>query len=151
MKNFMLLINLIAGFIFIGCQSPQSKWQIAENPLLTQWASDVDPENPWPEYPRPQMVRENWLNLNGLWDYAILPKENSEPSTWDGKILVPYPVESALSGVKKRINPDQKLWYHTTFRIPEKWQNSRNGWMAFIYRIRNIPIRSWHRRSSSFP
>ena len=81
MKKTILLVNLIIGLIFTSCQSPQSKWQIAKNPLLTQWASDVDPENPWPEYPRPQMVRENWLNLNGLWDYAILPKENSEPET----------------------------------------------------------------------
>lgn len=125
MKKNILLVNLIAGLFFTSCQSPQSKWQIIENTLLTQWASDVDPENPWPEYPRPQMVRENWLNLNGLWDYAILPKENSEPSKWDGKILVPYPVESALSGVKKRINPDQKLWYHTTFRIPKEWQETQ--------------------------
>ena len=125
MKKSILLANLIAVLIFTSCHSPQSKWQITENPLLTQWASDVDPENPWPEYPRPQMVRENWLNLNGLWDYAILPKENSEPSDWDGKILVPYPVESALSGVKKRINPEQKLWYHTTFRIPKEWQETQ--------------------------
>ena len=126
MKKYILLANLIAVLIFTSCHSPQSKWQITENPLLTQWASDVDPENPWPEYPRPQMVRENWLNLNGLWDYAILPKENSEPSKWDGKILVPYPVESALSGVKKRINPEQKLWYHNTFRIPEEWEETQN-------------------------
>ena len=124
-KNILLVILLIAGLIFTSCHSPQSKWQISENPLLTQWASDVDPENPWPEYPRPQMVREKWLNLNGLWDYAILPKENPEPSDWDGKILVPYPVESALSGVKKRINPNQKLWYHTSFRIPEEWQKTQ--------------------------
>ena len=80
MKKYILLANLIVVLIFTSCHSPQSKWQITENPLLTQWASDVDPENPWPEYPRPQMVRGNWLNLNGLWDYAILPKENSEPS-----------------------------------------------------------------------
>jgi len=125
MKKYILLTNLIAVLIFTSCHSPQSKWHITENPILTQWASDVDPENPWPEYPRPQMVRENWLNLNGLWDYAILPKENSEPSNWDGKILVPYPVESALSGVKKRITPEQKLWYHTTFRIPEEWEETQ--------------------------
>lgn len=124
-------MNLIAGFFFIDCQSPQSKWQIAENPLLTQWASDIDPENPWPQYPRPQMVRENWLNLNGLWDYAILPKENSEPSDWDGKILVPYPVESALSGVRKRISPDQKLWYYTSFRIPEEWPEKQKVILHF--------------------
>jgi len=126
MKKSILLVNLIAWLFITSCHSPQSKWQITENPLLTQWASDVDPENPWPEYPRPQMVRKNWLNLNGLWDYAILPKEDSEPSDWDGKILVPYPIESALSGVKKRISPDQKLWYHTTFRVPKEWHETQN-------------------------
>lgn len=131
MKKSILFANLIAGLIFTSCHSPQSKWQIAENQLLTQWASDVDPENPWPQYPRPQMVRENWLNLNGLWDYAILPKESSEPSGWDGKILVPYPVESALSGVKKRISPDQRLWYNTTFRIPEEWQEKQKVILHF--------------------
>jgi len=124
-KNLLFLVSFITGLFFNSCHSPQSKWQIAESQLLTQWASDVDPENPWPQYPRPQMVREDWLNLNGLWDYAILLKENSEPSDWDGKILVPYPVESALSGVKKRITPDQKLWYHTTFRIPKEWQQTQ--------------------------
>lgn len=130
-KNFLMFLTLMAGLFFFSCHSPQSKWQIAENQLLTKWASDVDPENPWPEYPRPQMVRENWLNLNGLWDYAILPKENSEPSGWDGKILVPYPVESALSGVKKRISPDQKLWYHTSFRIPKEWPEKQKVILHF--------------------
>ena len=66
---------------------------------------------PLPEYPRPQMIRPQWVNLNGLWDYAILPKEHSAPNTFDGKILVPYAVESELSGVKKPLLPEQQLWY----------------------------------------
>ena len=84
---------------------------------MTRWAKDVSPQNPWPEYPRPQMVRDEWSNLNGLWDYAIEGKDQPTPREWEGKILVPYPVESALSGVKKRVGPDQVLWYRRPFDI----------------------------------
>jgi beta-galactosidase/beta-glucuronidase len=75
---------------------------------------------PLPEYPRPQMTRLEWVNLNGQWDYAILPKGSSAPKTFDGKILVPYPVESLLSGVQKPLLPDQCLWYQRTFSNPAK-------------------------------
>ena len=78
-----------------------------DNPILTQWALKVDPLKPWPEYPRPDMVRKKWVNLNGLWDYAITLKD-VKPEKWDGKILVPYPVESALSGVKRRISETRR-------------------------------------------
>src|SRR6185503_6663602 len=68
-----------------------------------------------PEYPRPQMVREKWANLNGLWDYAIAGQDAARPEKFDGKLLVPYPLESALSGVKKPLTPEQRLWYRRTF------------------------------------
>ena len=68
-----------------------------------------------PEYPRPQMVRDKWTNLNGLWQYAIRPKGEPRPENWDGEILVPFCVESALSGVKKAVKPDERLWYRRTF------------------------------------
>jgi len=73
---------------------------------------------PLPEYPRPQMTRPDWLNLNGEWDYAILSKDSPAPQTWDGKILVPYAVESLLSGVQKSLQPDQRLWYRRIFAHP---------------------------------
>lgn len=73
---------------------------------------------PLPEYPRPQMARPNWVNLNGPWDYAIQPKENSAPQSFDGKILVPYAVESLLSGVQKPLLPEQRLWYRRSFSSP---------------------------------
>jgi len=89
--------------------------------IATRWASSVGPENAWPEYPRPQMVRPKWQNLNGLWEYSITPKGSAAPSEYSGYILVPYPVESALSGVKKPLRPDQWLWYRRTLRIaPEQ-------------------------------
>lgn len=77
---------------------------------------------PLPEYPRPQMIRPQWINLNGLWDYAILTKEVSAPQAFDGKILVPYAVESFLSGVQKPLLPEQKLWYRRTFLFHQNWE-----------------------------
>jgi hypothetical protein len=80
-------------------------------PIATRWASSVSPTNAWTEYPRPQMVRDHWQNLNGLWDYAITARDVAPPRQYDGHILVPYPVESALSGVKRSLRADQWLWY----------------------------------------
>lgn len=93
-------------------------WKPAAGPLMTRWAKDVDPKNPLPEYPRPQLVREKWTNLNGLWDYAITAKDAAKPDKWDGQILVPYPIESALSGVMKPLDKDQRLWYRRSFDKP---------------------------------
>jgi hypothetical protein len=93
-------------------------WKPAESTLMTRWAKDVDPQQPHPEYPRPQLVRGNWMNLNGLWDYAIVGREAAEPESFDGQILVPFAVESALSGVKRTVTPEQRLWYRRTFEIP---------------------------------
>ncbi len=100
-------------------------WAPAKGPLMTRWAKDVSPKKVHPEYPRPQMVREEWQNLNGLWDYAIVDKDATQPSTWDGQILVPFPVESALSGVMKPVTEKQRLWYHRTFKVPGKWKGQR--------------------------
>lgn len=106
-------------------QARAQEWKPAEGPLMTRWAKDVSPDNVLPEYPRPQMVRKEWRNLNGLWDYAIRPKGEGKPGKWDGKILVPFAAESALSGVMKPVGPDNRLWYRRTFRIPEKWKGQR--------------------------
>lgn len=76
---------------------------------MTRWAKDVDPHKVHPEYPRPQMVREEWLNLNGLWQYAIRPKAEKKPHRYDGHILVPFPIESVLSGVGKAVGTENKL------------------------------------------
>ena len=101
------------------------EWHIADGPLKTRWAKDVSPANALPEYPRPQMVRKEWMNLNGLWDYAIIDKEAAVPEKFDGKILVPYPVESALSGVMKRVGDNNKLWYRRTFQLSPAFEGKR--------------------------
>ena len=82
-------------------------------PMMTTWGEKVTPENAWRGYPRPQMVRANWTNLNGEWDYAVTSVTNTSgrPEKWDGKILVPFPIESALSGVGRLLKPDEFLWY----------------------------------------
>lgn len=93
--------------------------------LLTRWAAEVTPDNVHQEYPRPQMVRKAWQNLNGRWDYSILPLNAEQPFEWQGKILVPFPVESALSGVSKSVSDTQTLWYHREFNVPVKRADQR--------------------------
>lgn len=93
--------------------------------LSTRWTEAVTPEKAWQEYPRPQMVRTDWLNLNGSWEYAIRPRSEDSPAVYDGRILVPYPIESALSGVQKTVGPDFRLWYRTEFEVPQAWKGRR--------------------------
>lgn len=100
-------------------------WHPAKAPLMTRWAAEVGPTNAWPEYPRPQLVRPDWANLNGLWDYAISPDSADQPPSFDGKILVPFPVESALSGVMTHFDENSKLWYHRAFSVPASWRGRR--------------------------
>lgn len=92
-----------------------AEWQPAQGPLMTRWGRQVTPDNVHPEYPRPQMVRSQWVNLNGLWDYAVRPASEGRPAAWDGKMLVPFPIESALSGVMRRVEPTERLWQRRTF------------------------------------
>jgi len=88
--------------------------------LRTRWAADVAPDRVLPEYPRPQMVRASWVNLNGPWDYAIRDSGAPPPArgAYDGTILVPFPVESQLSGVTRPVTPAQRLWYRRSFTLP---------------------------------
>lgn len=115
------VLLILVGFVPVGW----GKWEPAKGPLMTRWAADVSPERVHPEYPRPQLVRSEWLNLNGLWQYAIVPTNQARPEAWQGEILVPFPVESALSGVMKAVGPEQRLWYRRNFVVPEAWKGKR--------------------------
>lgn len=94
----------------------------AADKIKTRWAEQVDREHPWNVYPRPQMERADWLNLNGSWNYAIEPQKAPCPETWQGEILVPFAVESSLSGVGKRVRDNEALWYNRTFTVPASWK-----------------------------
>jgi Glycosyl hydrolases family 2/Glycosyl hydrolases family 2, sugar binding domain/Chitobiase/beta-hexosaminidase C-terminal domain/Glycosyl hydrolases family 2, TIM barrel domain/PA14 domain len=120
MRLFRFTPFLLIFICFSCIHKEEINWKIAENPIVTKWSQDVDPLKPWLQYPRPDMVRNAWINLNGLWDYAITQK-GIKPEKWDGSILVPYPVESAISGVRKRVSENQNLWYKRSFNIPNVW------------------------------
>ena len=134
-KNFLddgrVAAVLFGILVFMGgsCGKSASEeagtWRPVGDKIMTRWAGEVDPDRVHAEYPRPQMMRDEWLNLNGLWDYAIRPKESEATDGFDGKILVPFAVESALSGVGKAVGPENRLWYRRRFRIPRSWKKKR--------------------------
>lgn len=113
-------------FVF-GCakESTHTSWQPIDVHLKTRWSQKLAPNSVHSEYPRPQLQRKDWLNLNGLWDYAIRSRESGLPEKYEGNILVPFPVESALSGVGEPVGKDEYLWYRRRFEIPEKWMGQR--------------------------
>ena len=120
MKKIFLLCALCALFSVAKAQ-----WQPAGDNLKTDWGINLDPNNVLPEYPRPIMERERWQNLNGLWDYAIRPLNEAKPQEMDGDILVPFAVESSLSGVMQSLGQHKALWYEREFSVPAAWKNDR--------------------------
>lgn len=106
------------GFAFVASFLSSA----AENFIETEWSQKVSSENLWNRYPRPQMKRSEWLNLNGEWNYAITPKNSEKPKSFEGKILVPFAVESRLSGVQRSVGADSVLWYQRDFTIPKNWK-----------------------------
>ncbi|MFO7621985.1 MAG: beta-galactosidase, partial [Bacteroidales bacterium] len=119
MRKVVLLV-LVAVF---SMQQVNAQWKPVGDKIKTPWAEKVDVANPLPEYPRPQMERGQWLNLNGLWDYALVNKGSNYPDAYDGQILVPFPIESSLSGVQKSVGENQELWYQRSFTVPSDWKN----------------------------
>ena len=125
----------LAFVILAGLTAHAADWQPVPRPLITQWGKEVTPDNAWRDYPRPQLVREKWESLNGLWDYSIVDRPAGEsgpptgdtpvPTAWDGKILVPFCVESSLSGVGRGVTKNQLLWYRRSLTVPEAWQGKR--------------------------
>lgn len=102
-----------------------AQWKPVEGRISTQWSEQVNPDNVLPEYPRPIMERTEWKNLNGLWDYAIIEKGKHTPSVFDGKILVPFAVESSLSGVAKTVGAEKELVYRRSFDVPSSWKGKK--------------------------
>lgn len=116
-KRILLLVAVGAAAL-----ASHAEYKQAPVPLRTKWADEVTADKtPWNVYPRPLMQRDRWMNLNGLWNYAITPEGSRRPAP-EGEILVPYPVESSLSGVGRRVGPDSVLWYERTFEVPAAWK-----------------------------
>ena len=119
-KNFLTMLLALAL-----CSSTFAQWKPAGNKIKTSWGEQLDPKNVLPEYPRPIMERSDWKNLNGLWKYAITKKGDPTPAAYQGDILVPFAVESSLSGVGKMINEKEELWYQRTFDVPSAWRGKQ--------------------------
>lgn len=113
------LLRTSVALLSLALPILSADWRPAESTLTTPWTAKVSPGNALPEYPRPQMVRKQWTNLNGLWSYAVVNKDGEKPQNFTGSILVPFAIESSLSGVKQPVTPDQRLWYRRTFRAPK--------------------------------
>ena len=120
-----IITSTIAALLAVAGTLSAQNWTPAGNRIKTKWAEEVSPTNAHPEYPRPQMLRPEWKSLNGLWDYAVTPKSEACPKAFDGKILVPFAIESSLSGVGKALTPDDALWYSTSFSVPSNWKGKR--------------------------
>lgn len=115
-KNATIILFLCLGL------SLSAQWKPAGEKIKTEWANKVLPNNVLPEYPRPIMERKEWKNLNGLWNYAIQETGKPTPAKYDGQILVPFAVESSLSGVMKEVGSKNELWYNTTFTVESNWK-----------------------------
>ncbi|HOO56633.1 MAG TPA: glycoside hydrolase family 2 TIM barrel-domain containing protein [bacterium] len=145
-KYFAVTICFVLTAIFMVMNVQHARAAEAQpvrGPLDTRWAADVDREVPWQEYPRPQMVRAGWLNLNGQWEYEItkanpgkkllrddinvyLMKYNSvkkgDDGPMSGSILVPFSIESSISGVMRQVSEREYLWYRRSFEVPAEWK-----------------------------
>src|ERR1700724_2239354 len=118
MKLRTNLVAVLEAILFLLPISATA-WTAAGNRLTTQFAKDVDPSQPLPDYPRPGMVRDRWSNLNGIWSCSTTVLNATEPDRFPDQILVPFPVESSLSGLGQSVGPDHLLWYRRTFNAPE--------------------------------
>ena len=110
--------------LFCANVATAQSWQPVGDRIRTPWAEQVDPAKPLPEDPRPLMQRSEWLNLNGLWDYAVVPA-GTPTFQKQGRILVPFCIESSLSGVGCTVGKDNVLWYRRTFTVPKAWKGQR--------------------------
>lgn len=122
MKKFIITLFILGTCVVT---TSLGQWKPIDGKITTKWSEQVSPENALPNYPRPIMERKLWQNLNGLWEYAIVVKGSEAPKIFDGKILVPFAVESSLSGVGKNVGAENELIYKRTFTIPKTWKNKK--------------------------
>ena len=108
--NLFFAMALSAAVTISCCTAEKPEWAPAGDRIMTQWGENLDPSAVLTEYPRPQMIRDSWQNLNGLWKYAVTPSD-AKPQQMDGNILVPFAIESALSGVGRTVTDNDVLWY----------------------------------------
>ena len=140
-----LAMALLIVFIVLYCIKGEEKskdeeeeekwddWKPAGNRIKTKWGINLDYKKVWQEYPRPQLQREDWINLNGPWKYAIRDANDIINDEFDGHILVPFPLESSLSGVMKNLSATEVIYYEKAIRIPESW-NGKNVLLNFAKR-----------------
>lgn len=120
MRKIICALVILVNGVYIFAQ-----WKPVDGRIMTEWAAKIDVENVLPEYPRPIMERTDWVNLNGMWNYAITPVGQAMPQGYNGRILVPFAVESSLSGVGKSLGEKNELWYQRKFSIPFKWKDHK--------------------------
>jgi hypothetical protein len=123
MKRTLLIV--LTAWAFVPCLMQAQQYAPAGDRIMTRWGEELSPDKVWQEYPRPQLARDKWINLNGLWDYTLLAKTDPAPSRYQGRILVPFCIESALSGVGKSMMPGDRLWYRREFSVPGDWNSGR--------------------------
>lgn len=119
MRNRILFLLILLSFESIAF----AQWKPVGDKIKTKWADAINPADVLPEYPRPIMERSSWKNLNGLWQYAITEIDKPAPTKFDGDILVPFAVESSLSGVGKKVGDNKVLWYQCHFDVSSNWKN----------------------------
>lgn len=132
--------NAAILFLSMVCVAMHAQWKPAGDKIKTNWSESINPQQVHQEYPRPMLERKDWKNLNGMWQYAIRDRGQAVPSSFDGEILVPFAVESSLSGVGKRVGDNQELWYSTAFEVPGNWKSRQVNlnfgavdWLADVY------------------
>ncbi|MCA9237073.1 MAG: hypothetical protein KDA44_16480 [Planctomycetales bacterium] len=121
--SLLSAVSLAAGFCAAGDRAALAAERA--RPPVTRWAEQLTDDSAWPEYPRPQMVRQDWLNLNGRWELAIAAGDAAQPDEFTAKILVPFPIESELGGYRGELLPDQRAWYRRRFALPDGWGGQR--------------------------
>ncbi|MCM2424608.1 AbfB domain-containing protein [Streptomyces sp. RKAG337] len=121
------VLALAAGALAALGPAPASAaaWSPKPSPMTTPWTNQVPVDNPLPEYPRPQLTRPDWANLNGIWDFAVTGRDAAQPAAFTEQIRVPFVAESALSGIQRKITQNDKLWYKRTFTVPGTWNGRR--------------------------